>query len=92
MHGHMPPVLRSLAPCGTANSEAQLDLAARSSPSSPSSHPERFASEAPPAAGSRAGARTRGGGGMRPQDETKRHSDSSRNSKLPDLTHQVSKV
>ena len=35
------------------------DLAARSSPSSlSSSHPERFALEAPPAAGSRAGART----------------------------------
>ena len=35
------------------------DLAARSSPSSLSSpHPERFALEAPPAAGSRAGART----------------------------------
>ena len=52
---HMPPALRSLAPCGTADSEAQL--ASRSSQLAQLA-PRRFASEAPPAAGSRAGAST----------------------------------
>ena len=52
---HMPPALRSLAPCGTADSEAQL--ASRSSQLAQLA-PRRFASEAPPAAGPRAGAST----------------------------------
>ena len=52
---HMPPALRSLAPCGTADSEAQL--ASRSSQLTQLA-PRQFAPEAPPAAGSRAGAST----------------------------------